>query len=183
MKIGIDIDETINNLYESVLNVYNQDSGDSLNPKDIKTYYIENFVKEEFKKDFYKYFTDKRVWKQVKIDEEAKKYISMLDLEGHIIYFVTSTEPENISKKASWLQREFPNINIRKRLIRCYNKQLLSGLDILVDDYKKNLIDGDYLKVLLDKPWNQNPKEYDDKYQFYRMTNWQNIYELIYNLS
>ena len=101
----------------------------------------------------------------------------------HIIYFVTSTEPENISKKANWLQREFPDINIRKRLIRCYNKQLLSGLDILVDDYEKNLIDGDYSKVLLDKPWNQNSKEHDNEHQFYRMTDWRNIYELIYNFS
>lgn len=81
------------------------------------------------------------------------------------------------------MQREFPDINIRKRLIRCYNKQLLSGLDILVDDYEKNLIDGDYLKVLLDKPWNQNSKEYDNEHQFYRTTDWRNIYELIYNLS
>lgn len=179
LKIGIDIDGTINNMCECVLKVYNEDSGDNLKVEDITNYYIENFVKEEYKKDFHKYFVDKRVWKQVEIDREAKEYIAKLNSDGHIIYFVTSTEPENISKKASWLQREFPDINIRKRLIRCYDKQLLFGLDILIDDYDKNLIDGNYLRVLFDKPWNQNLKEYDNIHQFYRMTNWCNIYEII----
>ena len=179
LKIGIDIDGTINNMCECVLKVYNEDSGDNLKVEDITNYYIENFVKEEYKKDFHKYFVDKRVWKQVEIDREAKEYIAKLNSDGHIIYFVTSTEPENISKKASWLQKEFPDINIRKRLIRCYNKQLLSGLDMLVDDYEKNLIGGNYLKALLDKPWNRNVEAY--RCNMARVYNWKQLYDVITN--
>lgn len=178
LKIGIDIDGTINNMCECVLKVYNEDSGDNLKVENITDYYIENFVKEEYKKDFYKYFTDKRVWKQVEINQEAKEYITKLNSDGHTIYFVTSTEPENIYKKANWLQREFPDINIRKRLIRCYDKQLLSGLNILIDDYDKNLMNGDYAKILLDKPWNRN-FENDDKYDFFRAIDWFIIYKVI----
>lgn len=176
-KIGIDIDGTINNMCECVLKVYNEDSGDNLKVEDITDYYMEKFVKEEFKKNFHKYFVDKRVWKQVEINKEAKEYISKLNSEGYTVYFVTSTEPENISKKASWLQREFPDINIRKRLIRCYNKQLLSGLDILVDDYSKNLVDGNYVKILLDKPWNRDVD--DCRCSIRRANNWKDIYILI----
>lgn len=36
MIIGIDIDGTINNLGETVLKIYNRDSGDNLQMKDIK---------------------------------------------------------------------------------------------------------------------------------------------------
>ena len=54
LKIGIDIDGTINNMCECVLKVYNEDSGDNLKVEDITNYYIENFVKEEYKKDFHK---------------------------------------------------------------------------------------------------------------------------------
>lgn len=177
MKIGIDIDGTINNLCEAVLTIYNQDSGDNLQISQITEYYVENFVKPEFKEDFYKYYTDKRVWKLVKIDEVAKEFITKLDSERHEIYFVTSTEPENLFKKAGWLQRHFPSIDIRKRLIRCYNKQLLSGLDILVDDYDKNLIGGSYKKILIDRPWNQNS---DDRYfSLFRVNNWEEVYNLL----
>ena len=58
MIIGIDIDGTINNLCESVLSVYNEDSGDNLTVNDITEYYIENFVKPEYKEGFHRYFVD-----------------------------------------------------------------------------------------------------------------------------
>ena len=177
MKIGIDIDGTINNLCESVLMIYNQDSNDNLQISDITEYYVENFAKPEYRKEFYKYYIDKRVWKLVKMDKMAQEYINKLNTDGHEIYFVTSTEPANIYKKSGWLQKHFPDINIRKRLIRCYNKQLLSGLDILVDDYEMNLIGGSYKKILLDKPWNQNT---DDRYfGLFRVNNWKEIYEIL----
>ena len=47
MKIGIDIDGTINNLCEAVLSVYNEDSGDNLTVESINEYFMEKFVKEE----------------------------------------------------------------------------------------------------------------------------------------
>lgn len=177
MKIGIDIDGTINNLCESVLSVYNEDSGDNLKVGDITQYYIENFVKPEYKEGFHRYFVDKRVWKRVSIDEEAQKYIIELHENGHEIYFVTSTEPENVEKKAGWLQKNFPMINIRKRLIVCHNKQLLSGLTVLVDDYDKNLTGGHYHKLLLDKPWNQNVNE--DETGIARCMSWSDVYNAI----
>lgn len=177
MIIGIDIDGTINNLCEAVLNIYNQDSGDTLDVSQITEYYVENFVKESYKNDFYKYYVDKRVWKLVKIDETSKEIIEKLHKDGHEIYFVTSTEPENIYKKSEWLKRNFPQIDIRKRLIRCYKKQLLSGLDILIDDYEKNLIYGRYKKILIDKPWNQHI--FDEHYNIFRVKNWKEVYSQI----
>lgn len=181
MIIGIDIDGTINNLCESVLSVYNEDSGDNLTVDDITEYYIENFVKPEYKEGFHRYFVDKRVWKRVSIDEEARKYIIALHEKGHEIYFVTSTEPENVEKKAGWLQKNFTMINIRKQLIVCHNKQLLSGLTVLVDDYDKNLTGGHYHKLLLDKPWNQNVNE--DETGIARCMSWSDVYDDIESIE
>ena len=59
MIIGIDIDNVLNNLCEAVLSVYNDDSGDDLRQENIHSYYIENFVKSEFKENFYSYFLNK----------------------------------------------------------------------------------------------------------------------------
>ena len=52
MIIAIDIDNTLNNLCEAVLSVYNEDSGDNLRPYDIHTYYIDDYVKPEYKNTF-----------------------------------------------------------------------------------------------------------------------------------
>ena len=178
MIIGIDIDGTINNLCECVLNIYNKDSGDNLKTSDITQYYIENFVKDEYKENFYKYFVDKRVWKLVEINKEAQYYINKLNSEGHEIYFVTSTEAENVKKQSDWLKRCFPNMDIRKRLIICHNKQLLSELTFLIDDYQKNLLNGKYKKIILSYPWNI---DFDcNSNGIFRANNWKEIYDIIY---
>ena len=67
MIIGIDIDGTINNLGETVLKIYNRDSGDNLQMKDIKKYHIENYVKPQYKDNFYKYFSSGEVWRQIEL--------------------------------------------------------------------------------------------------------------------
>lgn len=182
MKIGVDIDGVLNNLTEAVLEVYNEDSGDNLTVDDITDYMIEKFVKPEYKKDFPKYFMDKRVWKRVKPVQEAINLISKFYKEGNLIYFITSTEPYNLYKKDKWLQRIFPQMifEMDDMLIRIKHKQLVD-VDILVDDYSKNLKGKThYFKILINKPWNQNID--DEKEHITRCYNWNEVEKAIYNL-
>lgn len=177
MIVGVDIDNTVNTLCEAVLSVYNEDSGDNLRPEDIKSYYIDNFVKPEFKDNFKNYFVDRRVWKRIKLIKDCQKYIARLYRDGHTIIFITSTEPENLKKKANWLKRNFPYLDIRKSLFSCPKKQYMAGIDILIDDYEQNLIDGKYHKILLSYPWNESINI--DEHGIYRAKNWKEIYNII----
>ena len=180
MIIGIDIDNVLCDTTGSVLKIHEIDTGEHLEISDIKTYYIENFVGEKYQNDFHKIFLDKKVWKSIKLIPNCVKYIEMLNNDGHEIYFVTKTESANIHKKEMWLKRNFPFINVRKRLICIPNKQLLSGLDILVDDCLDNLIGGDYNKVVLDYPWNRSV---DNKEGILRCSNWEEIYNTVENIE
>lgn len=177
MIIGIDIDNVLNNLCEAVLSVYNEDAADNLKVKDIKTYYIENFVKLEFKENFNSYFLNRRVWKRIQLIEDCQKYIAKLFREGNEIIFITSTEPQNLPKKANWLKRNFPFINIRKALYSCPRKQYMSGIDILIDDASHNLYNSNYKGIIFDYPWNRNFKE--DNINYFRAKNWKDIYDII----
>ena len=67
MTILCDVDNIINNLAETVLKIYNEESGDNLTKNDITSYYIENFVKAEYKENFHKYFLCKDVWKKCEL--------------------------------------------------------------------------------------------------------------------
>ena len=127
------------------------------------------------------YVFDKRVWERIKLIKDCQKYIAKLFNKGHTIIFLTSTEPENLKKKANWLQRNFPYINIRKSLFCCPKKQYMSGIDLLIDDCGSNLIDAKYNGIILDYPWNQDFVT-DDK-QFFRANNWKEIYEIVCSLS
>ena len=176
--IGVDIDNVLNNLTESVLKVYNADSGDNLSLSDITAYHIENFVKPEYKETFWHYFLDKRVWKGISIIDGCREVIAKLHNEGHNIIFVTTTEAENLPKKKNWLQRNFPFLEIRRRLFSCPIKQLIK-CDILIDDCIANVVGArDYYSILLDYPWNSN-KGIDNAPMITRANNWNEIYNKV----
>ena len=178
MIISVDIDNILNTLTEAVLDVYNADSGDSLTLSDITEYRIENFVKPEFRKNFYQYFLDKRIWKRIKVQPRCREVLAKLHREGYRIIFVTTTEPENLPKKKNWLIRNFPFVDTRSSLFSCPTKQLLK-CDVLIDDCLGNLIgDREYYSLCLDYPWNR--EEWADKEpNFSRLKDWNEVYDKI----
>lgn len=180
LTIMIDIDGVLNTLDATVLEVYNEDSGDSLSPQDITEYHIEKFVLPEYRENFYKYFLDKRVWQRIRVVDGCQTIIQNLWDEGYKIIFVTKTECENLVKKRNWLNRTFPFIgedNMRKILYSCPIKQYIRA-DIAIDDGLFNLVgDRTYYSICLDKPYNQTD---DDKIpRFFRAYNWDEIYGFI----
>lgn len=180
LTIMIDIDGVLNTLDETVLEVYNEDSGDNLHPENITEYHIEKFVLPEYRENFYKYFLDKRVWQRIRIVDGCQQVIQKLWDDGYKIIFVTKTECENLVKKRNWLNRTFPFIgedNMRKILYSCPVKQYIRA-DIAIDDGLFNLTgDRTYFSICLDKPYNQT----DDSQipRFYRAYNWKEIYSFI----
>ena len=56
MIIGIDVDSTVCNTTESVLQQHYADTGEKLTLDDIKSYYIENYVSDDYKDDFHLIF-------------------------------------------------------------------------------------------------------------------------------
>lgn len=179
LTIMIDIDGCLNTLDSTVIEVYNEDSGDNLSPQDITEYHIEKFVKPEYRKDFYKYFLDARVWKRIGVVKGCQEVIRKLWDEGYNVIFVTKTECENLVKKRNWLNRTFPFIganNMRKILFSAPNKQLIRA-DVAIDDALFNLTgDRTYYSICFDKPYNQTDELIPC---FTRAFNWSEVYDKI----
>ena len=177
MKIALDVDNTIVNTTSCVLQQHYIDTGEKLNLDDIKGYYIENYVGDDYKDDFHLIFFKKEMWKRVQVLPHCIDVVKRLYDKGNEIWFVTSTEPQNVAKKARFLQRTFPFLDIRKRLITTHCKQMI-GVDILIDDYEMNLIDGSYFGILMDYPWNANFDDASDE-NIYRVNNWLEVEPMI----
>lgn len=179
MRIALDIDNTIVNTTSCILDQHYADTGEKLTLDDIKSYYIENYVGEDYKYDFHLIFLKKEMWKRVKVLPHCIEVVKRLHDRGDSIYFVTSTEPQNVAKKARFLQRTFPFLDIRKRLITTHNKQMIV-CDILVDDCIDNVLNADYTSILLDYPWNSTAifdDASDDK--IYRVFDWTQVEPMI----
>lgn len=177
MKIALDIDNTIVNTTSCILDQHYADTGEKLTLDDIKSYYIENYVGEDYKYDFHLIFLKKEMWKRVKVIPHCVEVIKRLHDKGNEIYFVTSTEPQNVAKKARFLQRTFPFLNIRKRLITTPYKQILNA-DLLIDDCVDNVINAQYKSILMTYPWNANFDDASDE-NIYRVNNWLEVEPMI----
>lgn len=177
MIIGVDIDNIVYGTSTSVLNVHYENTGERLHLSDIKSYHIENYVSEEYREEFYRIFTDKRVWKGVELFPHCVDVIKRLHDKGHDIHFITATETANIHKKFRFLSRTFPFINVRKKLITTQNKQMIK-CDVLIDDYEKNLVGGDYHGILFNYPWNEN---FDDAAHdnIFRVNDWTQVEDVV----
>ena len=183
ITIMVDIDGILNTLDTTVLEVYNEDSGDTLHPEDITEYHIEKFVKPEYCENFYKYFLDKRVWQRIEVVEYACEVLNKLWDEGYNLIFVTKTECENMVKKRNWLNRNFSFMgadNIRKRLYSAPKKQLIRA-DIAIDDGLFNLIgDRTYYSICFDKPYNQTDEVIPC---FTRVYDWLGVYTAVHEIT
>ena len=132
MIIGIDVDNVVCDTTFATLTQHYADTGEKLTLDDIKTYYIENYVSDDYKDDFHLIFYKKEMWKRVKVIPHCVEVIKRLHDRGDSIYFVTSTEPQNITKKARFLQRTFPFLDIIMILPKPSNPELKVNKNILV---------------------------------------------------
>ena len=161
LKIGIDMDETINTFIHDLIEKYNDRYDDILTFNEVFDYNIRKFLKPECK-DIFAEFCDNEFMSNLKLVAGAKNVIDKLH-ETEDIYFVTAGYPETVFARHKWLKRHFEWYN-HGNLIICTNKQMLK-LDVLIDDHYDNLINGCYRSILIDKPWNR-------KYNTIRAYNW-----------
>lgn len=184
MRIGIDLDNVVVNTTAAVIEYLNE-RVPSLNLKmeDIKEYWMEKNLPEGYSLLVQEAFESKHMWKKVKMIKGAKKFIRQLREDGHEIYFVTSSLPENLRKKIKHLTRElafYDEDYVWKHTINIHKKQLLN-LDVLVDDCLDNLTgDRIYKSICFDYPWNRQAGFSED---MDRCKDWTEIYETIRRIS
>lgn len=176
MKIGIDLDNVVVNTTESVIEFLNERIP-NLNMKleDCSKYWLEQNLPKGYELIVQEAFENKHMWKKVKVIKGAKKYINKLREDGHDIYFVTSSLPENLRKKIKHLEREldfFEPGYVWRHTINIHKKQLLD-LDILIDDCLDNLNGGRrYTSICFTYPWNKNIIDHS----IIRCDSWKEIY-------
>lgn len=123
---------------------------------------IRGFIHEKFK------------WDNIQPLSDSQTYTSLL-AKKHELYVITASTPSVVDWKFNWLKKNYPFLK-GENFIVVYNKQLIN-MDVLIDDYEINLINGSYKGILLNKPWNEDFNE--SKYNISRANNWEEIYQIV----
>lgn len=146
------MDEVLNDFVYKVILAYNKAYRQNFDYYGIKEYEFTHRLVPECKNIFSEFCT-KRFMMNLSMEDTAVETLCKLN-EKHKIYFVTAGFAETMGDREQWLKKYFPFYKYGM-LVGCREKQLIK-LDVLIDDYEKNLIGGDYKGFLVTRPWNCN---------------------------
>lgn len=183
MRIGIDIDDTITNTWETLMPIYAEKFNITTDKiKTLPPYYeaIRELVSIE------EYFelmrTLEPIMKEIPLKEHVKEILTKLKEEGNIIIFITArgksySDPYMMTK--DYLDEH--SIPYDKIIVNAWEKGIVckeEKIDLFIDDNTRNCRDVSQngIEVLMmEANFNENEKE------FIHMKNWNQIYEYIKN--
>ena len=184
MNIGIDIDDTINNLHDILIK-----KGTEFNERE-KIDFKVNPSQWDFDKAFgwdeltAKKFMDENMenaYLNAGIKENAAEVINRLHTEGEKIIIITARKIKDAYKiSETWLKQK--NVKFDKLIVGAEDKAkicLENNIDVFIDDLVNNCkkVSETKAKVLMfNSPYNQEEKECK------RVYNWDEVYEEIKNV-
>lgn len=177
MIIAVDFDNILNNLTEKTLEVYNDQSGKTIQAENLTSYNFYDCIDKTDADGMIKLFKNKILWDALTPIEGSREGLQKLIDAGHRVYIVTATAPENFAWKINWLKKYFPFFNT-DNVIRMKDKSLFK-CQVMIEDCLDQLIKNKLCnKVLLNYPWNQNESK-DFVYDIYRCKSWPEILEAV----
>ena len=155
MIILVDMDDTIEHLLQAWVDALNARYHRDVTIDTIRTWNVAAAYPGISRKDVYAVPDEPGFWKTVKPVEGSAEVLKHFKEEGHELYIVTATRYESIFEKMDdLLFRYFPFISWDQVIVTS-KKQMIRG-DVLIDDGIHNLEGGDYVKVLMTMPHNED---------------------------
>ncbi len=149
LTFGIDWDDVIAPLNDRAIEMANEeyDFDPPLTLEDISSW--ENTGRASVIKDYY---YDPRLYDRQYVPEESKEFIRKLQTKG-IVYIVTATYPEYMTRRVEQIREAFPDFP-EENIIMGVHKSIVN-VDITLDDGPKNILKSNArFPVLMRKPWN-----------------------------
>ena len=180
MIIACDIDGVLNDLFPTVLALYNSRTHKNIQLSDISVYNLSECLPPEDAEGIHALFETKELWDSLKPLPGSQQGLETLIKKGHRVYLATSTHYKNFAWKIEWIQRYFPFISSHN-VIRIMDKSLLN-CDVMIDDHLDNLAGNFCERIVFDAPWNRS-KSKEFAYDMHRAHNWKDVINIINKLE
>jgi len=152
--IGVDVDDTVLDLLNPWVKLYNDDFDDNLGVDDITEWDFAKFVKPRAREKIYNYIKYSAIFKHAEPILGAREAIDYLKAMGHRIVYITANNPDNV--KQQWL-KDHGFMADDSDFFQAYDKSLIN-VDVLIDDKYDNVRDTPGVGILFTQPHN---KKYD----------------------
>lgn len=174
MTILVDIDSTITNFSQTLLQVNNSLHGTSYTYDEITSYdWFDNTFNNPWKPTDYRDF-----WDTVKVNPKAVETIESWVKLGHKVYLVTASHFNNmLGYKLNKTLEAFNSALVNERnVIVAQDKTAIRG-DVMIDDCTDNLKQFNGIRICYAQPWNKGWIE------SLRIDNWYRINSVVYDLG
>ena len=155
IRVGIDLDNVLNDLNVKWIERYNNDYNDYLKPQQVNSWFIHRYTKNGF--GIYNYLKDTDLLEELEPTKDSKMYLELLnklDYPKFELFVVTATDYNNIKNKIDWINKYFKGVFSSSNIIMTKRKELIN-VDILVDDAAHNLVSFPNHKILFKQPWSE----------------------------
>lgn len=180
MVILVDVDDTLCNLQEVVVNSFNKRYGSHYTLNDFTEYDIMNVLPTQdaiVMKDIY---GESGLYDKVKPLPGARESLEKLINLGHQVYLVTAAIPKTYGEKVAFIKRYFPFID-ESRIV-CMKHKWKFRCDIMIEDNLQTLIaDPNYHRICFNMPWNKSNKDWI--YGIHRCYNWDDVLAAVNKIS
>lgn len=173
MKIGIDLDNVLNNLNHEWIKTYKKYNNDNITIDDIKCWDIHRHVK--IGREIYSYLDLTFATVELQPLKNAIEVTQRLS-KHYDLFVVTASSPKHLQTKVNWVNKYFPHIP-KDNFITAYRKDLINT-DVLIDDAPHNIINFPNTAIVLDYPWNRSLSN-----TYYRAKDWLEVEQLIKNIN
>lgn len=177
--IGVDMDDTIENLLDAWVTWLNNKYGTHVDINEMTKWEVGYYFPTLTSDQVYEPLLTDSFWDTVTPKEDAIIWLKKLYDEGFTIYICTNSHYHSLRVKLdNVLFKYFPFIE-KNKVITIANKQLLK-LDVLVDDYYKNLINGSYTGILYHTAHSRTINH--EEMGLIKVFNWEQVYYNIHKL-
>lgn len=176
LTLLIDADDVCVDLDGAWVAALNKKYGTTVSPEDVTDWEITKTFPTLSKAQVFGVLKEHDLWAGLMPIPGSQKYLNKLHEEKHDIYIATATDFDTCGTKVRRFMELYPFLT-PERFIIAHNKQLIRG-DVLVDNYPGNLINGNYLRILFDRPHNRNFQE--KEHGMFRATTWEEVYLYIH---
>lgn len=182
-KIAIDMDDVI--CGGGFLAIINEFLNTSYKENDIKTYYIQDIIPEEKRKEWKTYFENKNVYDYTYILPNAYDVMEKLS-KKYELYIVTAyifkddewKSAEHLKNKFNYLMKTFPFIK-PEQYIFTSSKEIIN-CDVRIDDKMSNLEGNAETKLLFSAYHNKDISNKElEKENIIRVNDWKEIEKIL----
>lgn len=170
------MDDVLEDLVPAWIRYLNKKHQTDIDPETIQKWEIHEYFPELSREEVFEPLFEANFWDTVKPKPGAVRFVKQLIDEGFTVYVCTNSHYKTLKFKLDKvLFKYFPYLT-ENQIITMKDKHLLK-CNILVDDNPKNLINGDYNKILFAAPHNATERE---NKAFFIANNWEDCYVKIH---